>query len=347
MTTNKLQEIKTRYGIIGNSEALNRALDIAVQVAPTNLSVLIEGESGVGKDVLSRIIHDYSRRKNKRYLPINCGGIPEGTIESELFGHEKGAFTGALGEKEGYFGTANGGTLFLDEIGELPLSTQVKLLRVLESGEYIRVGANEVKKTDVRIVAATNVKLQQAITKGEFREDLYYRLSTITISMPPLRDRGDDVELLFKKFAYDVADSQNSRPITLTDDAAKLIRSYKWPGNIRQLRNIVERLSLLCSSRMVTPEGLRMAGVTNDNEAGTSLVVTNPKTDTYENERSVLFLAIQKLGMEISEIKAMINNQQSPVKGPHIYEDQTLQEILPAEEFTLLEEKTKKGKKKK
>ena len=252
MRTVDIESIKTKYQIIGRDERLNMALDTALQVAPTDLSVLIQGESGVGKEIVPRIIHDFSPRKTKRYIAINCGSIPEGTIDSELFGHEKGAFTGAISDHDGYFAAANGGTLFLDEVGELPLSTQARLLRVLETGEYIRVGSNEPRKTNVRIVAATNVQMQKAIREGRFREDLYFRLCTISIKLPPLRDRGDDVVRLFKKFAMDTAAKYNMpMPLRLTEEAEIVLMSYKWPGNIRQLRNLAEQMSILCKDERV------------------------------------------------------------------------------------------------
>ena len=230
-----LRELKMQYGIVGRDEKLDRVLDTALQVARTNLSVLIQGESGVGKEVIPRIIHNSSLRKGKPYIAINCGSIPEGTIDSELFGHVKGAFTGAIADHEGYFGAANGGTLFLDEVGELPLSTQVRLLRVLETGEYVSVGSNQPKKTDVRIVAATNVQIEQAIREGRFREDLYYRLCTISIKMPALRERGDDVLLLWRKFAMDTArEYRIPEPLRLSPEAEQVVKAYKWPGNIRQ-----------------------------------------------------------------------------------------------------------------
>ncbi len=252
-----MKELKMRYGIVGRDEKLDRVLDTALQVARTNLSVLIEGESGVGKEAVPRIIHDFSLRKGKPYIAINCGSIPEGTIDSELFGHTKGAFTGAIADREGYFGAANGGTLFLDEVGELPLSTQVRLLRILETGEYVSVGSSQPKKTDVRIVAATNVKMERAIRQGKFREDLYYRLCTISIKVPALRERGSDVLLLFRKFALDTAtEYQIPEPLRLSPEAEQVMMAYKWPGNIRQLKNIVEQMSILCEERMVTPKVL-------------------------------------------------------------------------------------------
>ncbi|MCQ2095477.1 MAG: sigma-54 dependent transcriptional regulator [Bacteroidaceae bacterium] len=312
MQDNKLQQFKQRYSIVGNSDELNRALDIAIQVAPTDLSVLIEGESGVGKEIIPRIIHDNSARKHQKYFAINCGSIPEGTIDSELFGHEKGAFTGAIGERDGYFGAANKGTLFLDEVGELPIATQARLLRVLETGEYIRVGSSEVRKTDVRIVAATNMKLQKAITEGKFREDLYYRLATIPIAIPPLRSRGRDIELLFRKFANDMAEKYHLAPVVLNDESRYLLSSYKWPGNIRQLKNIVEQLSIISPSREITGDILRQVGVTNDNNAGTGIVLASQKqgrTNSYENERDLLFQILGSLKSEIKEIKSMLSKQ--------------------------------------
>jgi len=305
-----LQPIKQRYGIVGNSRGLNRALDIAIQVAPTDLSVLIEGENGVGKEVIPRIIHDNSARKHQKYFAINCGSIPEGTIDSELFGHEKGAFTGAVGEHEGYFGAANKGTLFLDEVGELPLSTQVRLLRVLETGEYLRVGSNEVRKTDVRIIAATNVKMKKAISQGRFREDLYFRLATIPVTVPPLRDRGDDIILLFRKFARDIAEKYQLQPIHLTDDAQQLLTLYKWPGNIRQLKNLTEQLSIISPEREITASALREAGITDDSESNGGLVLlrdSKPSQHSYENEREMLLQQLFNLSKEIKELKEMVN----------------------------------------
>ena len=251
MTKAEIQQVKLRFGIIGNTEALTRAIDVAIQVAPTDLSVLITGESGVGKESFPQIIHQYSRRKHGQYIAVNCGAIPEGTIDSELFGHEKGAFTGAIGERKGYFGEADGGTIFLDEVGELPLPTQARLLRVLESGEFIKVGSSKVQKTDVRIVAATNVNLTQAIAEGRFREDLYYRLNTVPIQIPPLRERGEDVLLLFRKFASDFAEKYRMPAIQLTEDAKRVLLSYSWPGNVRQLKNITEQISIIETNREI------------------------------------------------------------------------------------------------
>lgn len=250
MTNQELQTLKNKFDIIGNDPALNRALEIAVAVAPTDITVLVSGESGVGKENIPRIIHQYSRRKNGKYFAINCGAIPEGTIDSELFGHEKGSFTGANEMRRGYFEEADGGTLFLDEIGELPLSSQAKLLRVLQSGEFIRVGSSKVLKTDVRVIAATNVNLMHAVSKGRFREDLYYRLNAVSITMPALRERKDDINLLFRKFASDFSARYGMSKVTLTEDASIMLRRYRWPGNIRQLKNVAETLSALEASRI-------------------------------------------------------------------------------------------------
>ena len=250
MTNNELQILKNKFDIIGNDPALNRALEIAVAVAPTDITVLVSGESGVGKENIPRIIHQNSRRKNGKYFAINCGAIPEGTIDSELFGHEKGSFTGANEMRRGYFEEADGGTLFLDEIGELPLASQAKLLRVLQSGEFIRVGSSKVLKTDVRVIAATNVNLLHNVSKGKFREDLYYRLNAVSISMPALRERKEDINLLFRKFASDFSAKYGMSKVTLTEDAAIMLRRYRWPGNIRQLKNVAESVSALESARM-------------------------------------------------------------------------------------------------
>lgn len=318
MKEKNLQPIKQKYGIIGNSPSLNRALDIAIQVAPTDLSVLIEGENGVGKEVIPRIIHDNSVRKHNKYFAINCGSIPEGTIDSELFGHEKGSFTGAVGEAEGYFGAADKGTLFLDEVGELPLSTQVRLLRVLETGEYLRVGSSQVRHTDVRIIAATNVKMQKAISEGRFREDLYYRLATIPIAIPPLRERGDDIELLFRKFAADIAEKYRLEPIRLTPDGLRLLESYKWPGNIRQLKNLTEQLSIIAPEREISANTLKQFAITDDMATNGGLVLQRDSKNnhTYESEREMLLNQLYNLGMEIREIKNMLQHQsdnQSPI----------------------------------
>jgi len=315
MDEKAIQQIKQRYGIVGNYDGLNRSIDIAIQVAPTELSVLIYGESGVGKEVLPKVIHDNSTRKHNKYFAINCGSLPEGTIDSELFGHKKGSFTGALDDREGYFSVANNGTLFLDEVGELPLATQARLLRVLETGEYIRVGESEVIKTNVRIVAATNVNMQKAIREGKFREDLYYRLNTIPISMPPLRERGRDIELLFRKFAYDISEKYRIEPVRLTEEARMLLLKYKWPGNIRQLRNLVEQISIISQEREITPQILMSYGVTDDSLGETSLVLHGanremhtPETHSYEKERDLLFQLLSSIGKEVKDLKELVHN---------------------------------------
>lgn len=307
MRTSDIDSIKAKYQIVGQDERLNLAIDTALQVAHTDLSVLIQGESGVGKEVLPRIIHDYSPRKNKRYIAINCGSIPEGTIDSELFGHVKGSFTGALADHDGYFAAANGGTLFLDEVGELPLSTQARLLRVLETGEYIRVGSNEPQKTNVRIVAATNVQMQRAISEGRFREDLYFRLCTISIKVPPLRDRGSDVIRLFKKFAMDTAAKYNiPMPLRLTPEAEQVMMSYKWPGNIRQLRNLAEQMSILCKdNRIVTPSVLHEYDIVPNGSSTEMTFTGNASTGQYDysKERAIIFAMLNQLASDVKALK--------------------------------------------
>lgn len=314
-------ELKVKYNIVGRDPRLDGALDTALQVAFTDLSVLIQGESGVGKDVIPRIIHDHSPRKRKRYIPINCGSIPEGTIDSELFGHVKGAFTGAIADHEGYFGAADGGTLFLDEVGELPLSTQARLLRVLETGDYICVGSNEPRHTDVRIVAATNVNLQRAIREGKFREDLYFRLCTISIKMPPLRERGEDVLTLFKKFSMDMAEKYRiAQPLRLSPEAEKVFLSYKWPGNIRQLRNLAEQMSILCDQRVVTPDMLQEYGIVPGSESTDMATIGGKNHDDvvgYEKERPIIFALLNTLTHEVEELKKMVaGGYASPVLPP-------------------------------
>ena len=309
MDTSELQKIKQRYNIVGNSDGLNHALDVALQVAPTDLSVLIIGESGVGKEIIPRVIHDNSPRRREKYFAINCGSIPEGTIDSELFGHEKGSFTGAIGESEGYFGIANKGTIFLDEVGELPIQTQARLLRVLETGEYIRVGGTEIRKTNVRIVAATNVNMRKAISEGRFREDLYYRLNTIPIQMPPLRKRGNDILLLFRLFAMQMAEKYNLPKISLTEDAKKLMLKYKWPGNVRQLKNITEQMSVLSSEREINMETL-MHFIPRDEE--TTQLATIPQSNntshSYENEREFLYKILYELRGNVSDLRREVGS---------------------------------------
>lgn len=311
MDLTKIQRIKQRYDIIGNYEGLNRALDVALQVAMTDLSVLITGENGVGKEVFPRLIHDNSARKSKKYFAVNCGSIPEGTIDSELFGHEKGAFTGAIGEREGYFGVANGGTLFLDEVGELPLSTQARLLRVLETGEYIRVGASDVRKTDVRIVAATNVDMAKAISEGKFRQDLYYRLNTIPISIPALRERGEDVYLLFRKFALEMSEKYKMPAIYLIDEAKKVLMSYSWPGNVRQLKNITENMSITSEDREISA-GILRRYLPEDPHRGQLVTVSNDNAGhSFENEREILYQILFDLRRDVSELKRIVREQQT------------------------------------
>ena len=286
---------------------MNRALDVALQVAPTDLSVLIIGESGVGKEIIPRIIHDNSPRRREKYFAINCGSIPEGTIDSELFGHEKGSFTGAIGESEGYFGTANKGTIFLDEVGELPLATLARLLRVLETGEYIRVGGQKIMKTDVRIVAATNVNMQKAVSEGRFREDLYYRLNTIPVKMPALRERGEDILLLFRLFTMQMAEKYNIPRITLTDDAKRLLLKYKWPGNVRQLKNITEQISVLSEKREIDANGLRHF-IPEDPESTQLAMIPNQGNHSYESERALLYKLLYELRGTVSEMRHEMND---------------------------------------
>ena len=306
MNTTELQRIKQRYNIVGNCDALNRALDVSLQVAPTDLSVLIVGESGVGKEIIPRVIHDNSPRRREKYFAINCGSIPEGTIDSELFGHEKGSFTGAIGESEGYFGVANKGTIFLDEVGELPLATQARLLRVLETGEYIRVGGTKVMKTDVRIVAATNVNMQKAISEGRFREDLYYRLNTIPVQMPPLRERGEDIFLLFRLFALQMAEKYRLPKITLTEDAKRVLMKYKWPGNVRQLKNITEQMSVLSQQREIDAEAL-LQFIPQDPESTMLATIHNTAGEhSYENEREMLFKVIYDTRNSLNDMRREI-----------------------------------------
>ena len=278
-----------------------------MQVAPTDLSVLIIGESGVGKEIIPRLIHDNSPRRREKYFAINCGSIPEGTIDSELFGHEKGSFTGAIGESEGYFGVANKGTIFLDEVGELPLATQARLLRVLETGEYIRVGGQQVMKTDVRIVAATNLNVRKAVSEGRFREDLFYRLNTIPIQMPPLRDRGDDILLLFRLFAMQMAEKYRIPRITLSEDAKKVMLRYKWPGNVRQLKNITEQMSVLCQEREISAETIKEY-IPSDPESTQLATIPNAGGQhSYENEREMLYQILYELRTNVSELRAEMN----------------------------------------
>ena len=306
MNTTELQKIKQRYNIVGNCDALNHALDVAMQVAPTDLSVLIIGESGVGKEIIPRVIHDNSPRKREKYFAINCGSIPEGTIDSELFGHEKGSFTGAIGESEGYFGVANNGTIFLDEVGELPMATQARLLRVLETGEYIRVGGQRIMKTNVRIVAATNVNMRKAISEGRFREDLFYRLNTIPIQMPPLRDRGNDVILLFRLFAMQMAEKYKLPKISLTEDAKALMLKYKWPGNVRQLKNITEQISILSREREIDAKHLQKF-IPQDPESTQLAPMSSTGSHSYESERELLYKILYELRGNVSDLRREVS----------------------------------------
>ena len=312
-----LQAIKQRYEIVGNCEGLNHVLNVALQVAPTMLSVLIVGESGVGKEIIPRVIHDNSPRRREKYFAINCGSIPEGTIDSELFGHVKGSFTGAINDSPGYFGAANKGTLFLDEVGELPMATQARLLRVLENGEYIPVGATEVHKTDVRVVAATNVNIQKAISEGRFREDLYYRLNQVQIQMPPLRDRGEDIVLLFRLFALQMAEKYRMDKVVLTDEAKLMLMRYKWPGNIRQLKSVTEQLSVLSAERQITPEILSRF-IPQDQES-TQLATIHSESDrSFENEREILYKILFELRSNVNDMRremSTLKKQLEDVKG--------------------------------
>jgi transcriptional regulator with PAS, ATPase and Fis domain len=299
-----LQAIKQRFEIIGNDHHLNRALEKAIRVAPTDISVLVTGESGVGKESIPKIIHHLSHRKHSKYIPVNCGAIPEGTIDSELFGHEKGSFTGATSARSGYFEVADGGTIFLDEVGELPLTTQVRLLRVLENGEFIRVGSSQVQKTNVRIVAATNLNMQQAINKGKFREDLYYRLSTIEINLPPLRERAGDIHLLFRKFASDFAQKYKMPPIKLSDNAVRALENYGFPGNIRQLRNIAEEISVVEENRLISSKPLLQYLPTK----GTNLptVIDSKKSNSeFSSEREIMYKILFDMRNDINDLKKL------------------------------------------
>ena len=318
MKVSELQDIKQRYKIVGNCDALNHALEVALQVAPTDLSVLIVGESGVGKEIVPRVIHDSSPRRRGKYFAINCGSIPEGTIDSELFGRVKGSFTGAISDSPGYFGAADKGTLFLDEVGELPMATQARLLRVLETGEYIPVGATDVRKTDVRVVAATNVNIQRAISEGRFREDLYYRLNSIPIHIPPLRERGEDIHLLFRFFAMQMAEKYKMEKVVLTDGAKAMLMKYKWPGNIRQLKNVTEQISILSPQREITTEVL--ADFIPQDLETTQLVTMSRHGDdhSFESEREILYKIlfelrgnVNEMRQEIAVLKKKLENERS------------------------------------
>lgn len=320
-----IQEIKNRFGIIGNHPLLYRAIDIAVKVASTDLTVLILGESGTGKEVFPQIIHQFSSRKHGPYIAVNCGAIPEGTIDSELFGHEKGAFTGAIDSRKGYFEWANGGTIFLDEVGELPISTQARLLRVLETGEYIRVGSSKVQKTNVRVVAATNINFEIAIQKGKFREDLYYRLNTVPIHLPPLRERKEDILLLFKKFAADFAVKYKMPAIQLTPESEQIFLNYHWPGNVRQLKNITEQISLIEKERLITPDVLN-----NYLHQPGSLTTNAPvKLSDVQYEESILKSTVYELKKELDQLKKVVYNLVTIVKPDILSASNELSTNLP------------------
>lgn len=303
-----VQQIKQRFGIIGNNAALNRAIDVALQVASTDLSVLITGESGVGKETFPQIIHQNSPRKHGQYIAVNCGAIPEGTIDSELFGHEKGSFTGALADRKGYFEVADGGTIFLDEVGELPIPTQARLLRVLETGEFIKVGSSKVQKTNVRIVAATNVNLVEAVRNGKFREDLYYRLSTVPILVPPLRDRGEDTILLFRKFANDCAEKYRMPTVRLDEQARELLLAYRWPGNVRELKNVTERLSVIEESRDITVDVLKLYLPDINMEKYPVLVKTENEQKSFANEREILYQVLFDMRKDVNDLKKLVHD---------------------------------------
>ncbi|MDG2210169.1 MAG: sigma-54 dependent transcriptional regulator [Flavobacteriales bacterium] len=297
--------IKRRFGIIGTSPALDRAVAVAAQVAPTNISVLVLGESGVGKEVMPRIVHQFSTRKHGPYIAVNCGAIPEGTIDSELFGHEKGSFTGATESRKGYFEEANGGTIFLDEVAELPLTTQVRLLRVLETGEFIRVGSSKVQRTDVRVVAATNVEFVRAIQQGRFREDLYYRLSQVPIQMPPLRDRSSDIHLLFRKFTTDFSEQYHMPPLALTPDAIEVLENYPWPGNIRQLKNTAEQMSILETQRRLDSDTL-LAYLPESHRSRLPVRNEGDGTGDHLNEREILYKVLFDMRQEMHDLKKLV-----------------------------------------
>ncbi len=307
MQNSNIQSVKQRFGIIGSSELLNRALDVAVQVATTDLSVLITGESGVGKENFPQIIHQFSHRKHGTYIPVNCGAIPEGTIDSELFGHEKGSFTGAAGERKGYFEVADGGTIFLDEVGELPLSTQVRLLRVLETGEFIKVGSSKTQKTNVRVVAATNLNMKQAMRDGRFREDLFYRLNTVPIYVPPLRERKEDIVLLFRKFASDFAEKYRMPPIKPDEEAKQMLTNYYWPGNIRQLKNITEQISVIEQQREISARILKAYLPNEETERLPAVFGQRSDNRTFNSEREILYQVLFDMKKDMNDLKKLVH----------------------------------------
>jgi transcriptional regulator with PAS, ATPase and Fis domain len=328
-----LQQIKQRFGIVGNSSLLNREIEKAILIAPTDLTVLIIGESGVGKEVFPQIIHQNSSRKHGSYIAVNCGAIPEGTIDSELFGHEKGSFTGALAERKGYFEVADKGTIFLDEVGELPLATQARLLRVLEYGEFIKVGSSKVQKTNVRIVAATNVDLLKAIRRGKFREDLYYRLNTVPVNIPSLRDRKEDIFLLFRKFASDFAEKYQMPPIHLTEEAQAILVKYRWPGNIRELKNITERMSIIEQEHEISADVLKTYLVVPELDQLPALMNSDSDQRTFNNEREILYQILFDMRKDINDLKKLapelskLNSQVSTDLSHPVYQHPVSQDI--------------------
>ena len=332
MDINQIQSIKQRFNIIGNCASLNRAIDVAVQVANTELSVLITGESGVGKEFFPQIIHQFSHRKHNPYIAVNCGAIPEGTIDSELFGHEKGSFTSATSDRKGYFEVADKGTIFLDEVGELPLQTQVRLLRVLEAGEFMRVGSSKVQKTDVRVVAATNIDIPLAISQGRFREDLYYRLNAVPIHIPPLRERKEDITLLFRKFAADFAEKYKMPPIRLTEEAQEVLTQYYWKGNIRQLKNITEQISVIEQNREIGADVLKKY-LPDDSNQNLLPILANDRnlfdTKNFSNEREILYQVLFDMKKDITDLKAVVNNLMAGRVDVPSYDDIVAQPIIP------------------
>ncbi|MBF0975861.1 MAG: sigma-54-dependent Fis family transcriptional regulator [Bacteroidetes bacterium] len=332
MDINQIQSIKQRFNIIGNCSSLNRAIDVAVQVANTELSVLITGESGVGKEFFPQIIHQFSHRKHNPYIAVNCGAIPEGTIDSELFGHEKGSFTSATSDRKGYFEVADKGTIFLDEVGELPLQTQVRLLRVLEAGEFMRVGSSKVQKTDVRVVAATNIDVPLAISQGRFREDLYYRLNAVPIHIPPLRERKEDITLLFRKFAADFAEKYKMPPIRLTEEAQEVLTQYYWKGNIRQLKNITEQISVIEQNREIGADVLKKY-LPDDSNQNLLPILANDRNlfdiKNFSNEREILYQVLFDMKKDITDLKAVVNNLMAGRVDVPSYDAIVAQPIMP------------------
>lgn len=340
MTLQEIQNIKQRFGIIGTNAALNRAIEVAVQVAKTDLSVLITGESGVGKEHFPQIIHAYSARKHGPYFAVNCGAIPEGTIDSELFGHEKGAYTDAKSERKGYFEIADGGTLFLDEVGELPLSTQVRLLRVLESGEFIKMGSSQVQKTNVRVVAATNLDIPRAIQAGRFREDLYYRLNSVEIRVPALRERKEDIPLLFRKFAVDFAERYKMPPVRLNEEATHLLQSYYWNGNIRQLKNVAEQINVMETNHDITAEVLHKYLPQSESQQAIQLAHPQAQNDSFMNERELLYKVLFDMKRDMTEMRQQLNGLlagQQPTATPINQEEYQAVEVLKDEPTNISE----------